>query len=64
VVKPVKVAVMGCYVNGPGEAAESDIGVVASGTTARVFLHGKVIKTLVPFDLVTSCVTELIRTLQ
>ena len=35
---------MGCYVNGPGEAAEADLGVVASGTTARIYRRGQVIE--------------------
>lgn len=61
IAKPVKISVMGCYVNGPGEAAESDLGVVASGTTARIYRHGEMIEQLVPFDQVTGRMTELIR---
>jgi (E)-4-hydroxy-3-methylbut-2-enyl-diphosphate synthase len=58
---PVKVSVMGCYVNGPGEAAEADLGVVASGTTAKIYRRGKLIQSLVPFGEVTARMTELIR---
>lgn len=58
--KPVKVSVMGCQVNGPGEAAEADLGVVASGTTARIYRRGQIIETLVPFEDVTRRMTELI----
>ena len=58
---PLKVSVMGCYVNGPGEAAESDLGVVSTGTTAKIYRRGRVIETLVPFERVTARMTELIR---
>jgi len=57
---PIKISVMGCYVNGPGEAAESDLGVVASGMAAKIFRRGKLIETLVPFDQVIPRMTELI----
>ena len=58
---PLKVSVMGCYVNGPGEAAEADLGVVASGTTAKIYRRGKLLESLVPFNEVTSRMTTLIR---
>jgi (E)-4-hydroxy-3-methylbut-2-enyl-diphosphate synthase len=58
---PLKVSVMGCYVNGPGEAAEADLGVVASGKTARIYRRGKVIDSMVPFAEVTERLTKLIR---
>jgi 4-hydroxy-3-methylbut-2-en-1-yl diphosphate synthase IspG/GcpE len=53
---------MGCYVNGPGEAAEADLGVVAAGTFARIYRRGKVIDAKAPFAEVTARMTELIRT--
>ena len=58
---PLKVSVMGCYVNGPGEAAEADLGVVASGATAKIYRRGKLLESLVPFSEVTSRMTTLIR---
>jgi (E)-4-hydroxy-3-methylbut-2-enyl-diphosphate synthase len=58
---PVKIAVMGCYVNGPGEAADADLGVVASGTTAKIFRKGKLIQTQVPFGEVIGRVGELLQ---
>jgi (E)-4-hydroxy-3-methylbut-2-enyl-diphosphate synthase len=61
VATPVKISVMGCYVNGPGEAAEADLGVVASGTAARIYRKGQLIESLVPFEKVTVRMTELIR---
>lgn len=60
--RPVKVSVMGCYVNGPGEAAEADLGVVASGKAARIYRRGKIIDSLVPFSEVTARMTRLIET--
>ncbi|MCX7718149.1 MAG: flavodoxin-dependent (E)-4-hydroxy-3-methylbut-2-enyl-diphosphate synthase [Candidatus Sumerlaeaceae bacterium] len=60
--RPVKVSVMGCYVNGPGEAAEADLGVVASGKTARIYRRGELIESMVPFDRVTQRMKELIET--
>lgn len=57
---PIKISVMGCYVNGPGEAAEADLGVVASGPAARIYRRGQIIDSLVPFDQVVPRMTELI----
>lgn len=61
VAHPIKVAVMGCYVNGPGEAAEADLGVVASGMSARIYREGKVIDSMVPFTEVTQRVGKMIQ---
>lgn len=61
---PIKISVMGCYVNGPGEAAEADLGVVASGKAAKIYRRGKLIETLVPFDQVTARMSYLIETFE
>ncbi|MCX7018691.1 MAG: flavodoxin-dependent (E)-4-hydroxy-3-methylbut-2-enyl-diphosphate synthase [bacterium] len=61
--RPLRVAVMGCCVNGPGEAAEADIGVMASGKTARIFRKGKVAATLVPFGEVAQHVNQMIESI-
>lgn len=47
--KPIKVAVMGCVVNGPGEAREADIGIAGGNGEGLLFKHGQVIKKI-PFD--------------
>ncbi len=39
--EPLKVAVMGCVVNGPGEAADADIGITGAGNKVVIFKHGK-----------------------
>ncbi|ENE8477584.1 flavodoxin-dependent (E)-4-hydroxy-3-methylbut-2-enyl-diphosphate synthase [Listeria monocytogenes] len=41
---PIKVAVLGCAVNGPGEAREADIGIAGSNGEALLFRHGKIIR--------------------
>lgn len=42
--KPLKVAVMGCVVNGPGEAADADVGVACGDGSGVVFVHGEVVR--------------------
>lgn len=50
---PVKVAVMGCVVNGPGEAGDADFGVCGGGEgKAAIFVKGKVVKTVPTQDIV------------
>lgn len=44
--EPIKVAVMGCVVNGPGEAREADIGVAGGKGCGAIFVKGKVLKTV------------------
>lgn len=46
---PIKVAVMGCVVNGPGEAREADIGIAGGKGVGSIFIKGKIVKT-VPED--------------
>ena len=40
---PMRVAVMGCVVNGPGEAREADVGVASGNGKGQIFRHGQVI---------------------
>lgn len=49
--KPVKVAVMGCVVNGIGESADADVGVAGAKGGCVIFSHGKVLKTVKREDL-------------
>lgn len=44
--KPIKVAVMGCVVNGPGEAREADVGVAGGKHSGAIFVRGKVVKSV------------------
>ncbi|MEG0584791.1 MAG: flavodoxin-dependent (E)-4-hydroxy-3-methylbut-2-enyl-diphosphate synthase [Christensenellaceae bacterium] len=48
---PLKIAVMGCVVNGPGEAREADIGIAGGRGEALLFSHGKTIKKVDEFDI-------------
>ena len=57
--KPLKVAVMGCVVNGPGEAREADIGIAGGKGMGILFKHGKVVKTLKEKDLFTILMQEV-----
>jgi hypothetical protein len=43
---PLRVAVMGCVVNGPGEAREADLGVASGNGKGQIFVRGEVIKTV------------------
>ncbi len=60
--KPIKVAVMGCAVNGPGEAREADIGLAGGDGCALIFKKGKIIKK-VPEDEALDCLMEEIEKL-
>ncbi|HBF44843.1 MAG TPA: 4-hydroxy-3-methylbut-2-en-1-yl diphosphate synthase, partial [Clostridiales bacterium] len=44
--KPVKIAVMGCVVNGPGEASDCDLGIAGGKGSCVIFKKGKVYKTI------------------
>ena len=57
--KPLKVAVMGCVVNGPGEARDADIGVACGKGTGAVFLHGEVIHTVPEAQIVDALMEEI-----
>lgn len=58
--KPVKVAVMGCVVNGPGEAREADIGIAGGKNEALLFIRGEKIRML-RGDIVGQLVDEIYR---
>ena len=49
--KPIKVAVMGCVVNGIGESADADVGVAGAKGGCVIFSHGKILKTVKREDL-------------
>jgi len=59
--KPIKVAVMGCVVNGPGEAKDADIGIACGKGKAVLFKKGKKIKTIEEKDFVTALMAEVER---
>ena len=59
--KNIKVAVMGCAVNGPGEAREADIGVAGGINEALLFKKGKVIRKIPQQDIVKELIEEIDR---
>jgi (E)-4-hydroxy-3-methylbut-2-enyl-diphosphate synthase len=57
--KPIKVAVMGCIVNGPGEAKDADIGIACGKSRAVLFKKGKKIKTIEEKDFIKVLMGEV-----
>jgi (E)-4-hydroxy-3-methylbut-2-enyl-diphosphate synthase len=57
--EPVKVAVMGCVVNGPGEAAEADVGITGGDGVGLLYINGKVKKKVDENDIVDAVVEEV-----
>lgn len=57
--KPIKVAVMGCVVNGPGEAREADIGVAGGKGMGAIFAKGKVIKSVKENEILSELLKEI-----
>ncbi len=55
---PLRVAVMGCVVNGPGEAREADLGVASGNGKGQIFVKGEVIKTVPEADIVPTLIEE------
>jgi len=57
--KPLKVAVMGCVVNGPGEARDADIGIACGKGKAILFKKGKKLRTIKEKDFITALMAEV-----
>ncbi|MDR1213235.1 MAG: flavodoxin-dependent (E)-4-hydroxy-3-methylbut-2-enyl-diphosphate synthase [Propionibacteriaceae bacterium] len=55
---PLRVAVMGCVVNGPGEAREADLGVASGNGKGQIFVKGEVVKTVPEADIVATLLAE------
>ncbi|WP_426595255.1 flavodoxin-dependent (E)-4-hydroxy-3-methylbut-2-enyl-diphosphate synthase [Cellulomonas sp. McL0617] len=58
---PLRVAVMGCVVNGPGEAREADLGVASGNGKGQIFVRGEVIKTVPEALIVETLIEEAMR---
>src|SRR5213079_817799 len=58
---PLRVAVMGCVVNGPGEAREADLGVASGNGKGQIFVRGKVIATVPESQIVETLIEEAMR---
>lgn len=59
--KPISVAVMGCVVNGPGEASDADVGVACGRGVGMVFRHGEIIRKVPEDQIVDALMEELDR---
>ncbi len=59
--KKITVAVMGCPINGPGEAAQADIGIAGGNGTGIIFKKGKVLKKVPEEELLTALLEEIAR---
>jgi len=57
--KPIKVAVMGCAVNGPGEAKEADVGIAGGKGKAVVFKKGQIVGTVSDENIIDTLITEV-----
>jgi len=58
---PLRVAVMGCVVNGPGEAREADLGVASGNGKGQIFVRGEVVKTVPEAQIVETLIEEAMR---
>jgi (E)-4-hydroxy-3-methylbut-2-enyl-diphosphate synthase len=61
---PLRVAVMGCVVNGPGEAREADLGVSSGNGKGQIFVHGKTIRTVPEHKIVDTLIEEALKLTQ
>jgi len=59
ITKPIKVAVMGCIVNGPGEAKDADIGIACGKGRGVLFKKGRKIKTIEEKDFISALMAEV-----
>ncbi|HYJ13169.1 MAG TPA: flavodoxin-dependent (E)-4-hydroxy-3-methylbut-2-enyl-diphosphate synthase, partial [Thermomicrobiales bacterium] len=57
--EPIRVAVMGCVVNGPGEAKDSDVGIAAGNGKGVIFRKGKIVKTVLEADMLDELTKEI-----
>ena len=57
--KPIKIAVLGCVVNGPGEASEADIGIAAGKGVAILYRKGEVVKKIKEDEIVSTILEEV-----
>ncbi|MDD3804640.1 MAG: flavodoxin-dependent (E)-4-hydroxy-3-methylbut-2-enyl-diphosphate synthase [bacterium] len=59
VAEPIKIAVMGCVVNGPGEARDADVGIAGGRGRGMLFRHGKMLKVLPERLLIPALMAEI-----
>jgi len=59
ITKPIKVAVMGCVVNGPGEAKDADVGIACGKGKGAIFRKGKIVSTVTEENLLEALMAEI-----
>jgi (E)-4-hydroxy-3-methylbut-2-enyl-diphosphate synthase len=57
--EPIRVAVMGCVVNGPGESRDADVGLAAGNSKGVIFRKGKIVKTVAEEDMLDALKQEI-----
>ncbi len=62
--QPFRIAVMGCGVNGPGEASQADFGIAGGKESGLIFRQGKIVRTLPADELVDGLIAEIESSLQ
>src|SRR5262249_33135698 len=58
---PVKISVLGCVVNGPGEAREADIGIAAGNGKGVIFRNGEIVRNVLEHEMVDALMEEVER---
>ena len=56
---PVKISVLGCVVNGPGEAREADLGIAAGNGKGVIFRHGEIVRHVLEAEMVDALMEEI-----
>jgi (E)-4-hydroxy-3-methylbut-2-enyl-diphosphate synthase len=59
VTEPIRVAVMGCVVNGPGEAKDADVGIASGAGKGVIFRKGRIVKTVLEEDMLEELTKEI-----
>jgi (E)-4-hydroxy-3-methylbut-2-enyl-diphosphate synthase len=59
ITEPIRVAVMGCVVNGPGEARDADVGIASGNGKGVIFRKGKIVKTVLEEDMLDELTKEI-----
>lgn len=62
--EPIRVAVMGCIVNGPGEAKDADVGIAAGAGKGIIFRKGKIVKNVLEADMLQELTDEIYRVIE
>jgi len=64
IAEPIRVAVMGCIVNGPGEARDADVGLAGGNSKGIIFRKGKIVRTVPEADMVQALKDEILKVVE